>query len=472
MRRTKIVCTIGPASESEDMLRRLALAGMNVARFNFSHGTHEEHRVKFERLKKIRQELELPIAAMLDTKGPEIRLRDFRGGAVTLTAGQTFTLTTEDILGDEHRASVTWEELPRDCTPGHAILIDDGLIELRIDDIDGTEIHCTVMNGGPVSNHKGVNVPGSSLSMPYISEQDKADLIFGARLGFDFVAASFVRSADDIRAIRALLDKYGSKARIIAKIENHQGIRNIREIIRAADGVMVARGDMGVEIPLEEVPVMQKRIIKLANQMGKYVITATQMLDSMMHNPRPTRAETADVANAIYDGTTAVMLSGESAAGQYPEQAVDIMSRIAARTETDINYTARLMKIDDREEGRHVTTAISHATCSIAAELQADAIITVTMSGYTAAMVSRYKPSCPIIACSTDPMVVRQLNLMWGVSPLLVKSAESETQLFREALKKTMAAGLIRSGQRVVLTAGLPLGTSGTTNMVRVIDVK
>lgn len=471
MRKTKIICTLGPSSDSKEMIGRLIDAGMDVARFNFSHGTHEEQKEKFERLKKARIERNLPIAALLDTKGPEIRLRDFRDGKVQLEAGRKFTITTEEILGDADRASVTYRNLPHDVNAGDRILIDDGLIGLRVDAVNGSEIECTVENGGPVSNHKGVNVPGADLTMPFISEQDRSDLIFGCENGFDYIAASFTRTADDIREIRYILDNNGgSKIKIIAKIESVQGIRNIDAILEEADGVMVARGDMGVEIPLEDVPVIQKRIIKKAEHMGKICVTATQMLDSMIHNPRPTRAESTDVANAIYDGTIAIMLSGETANGRYPVEAVSTMARIAERTESDIDYSGRMLRreLTDTDD---VTTAISHATCTVADDVHADAIITVTISGRTADRVADHKPSCQVIACTTNKQTACQMNLLFGVVPLIIEEEASADLLFEAAVNKAKMAGLVKSGDRVVLTAGVPLGVSGNTNMIRVIEV-
>ena len=382
MRKTKIICTLGPASESEEKIVELMQAGMNVARFNFSHGTHEEQKGKHERLQNMAKKHGYPIATMLDTKGPEIRLKDFAEGKVQLVEGQKFTFTTEDIMGTAERASITYKNLKNDVQVGGSILIDDGLIGLRIDEITDTDIICTVLNGGPISNHKGVNVPGATLSMPFISEADLRDITFGAKSGFDFVAASFTRRAEDVQDIRKIIEENNSKAKIIAKIENMQGIHNLDEIIAEADGIMVARGDMGVEIPMEDVPVFQKEIIKKAVNAGKFVITATQMLDSMMKNPRPTRAEITDVANAIYDGTSAIMLSGETANGKYPVEAVQTMVRIAERTENDIDYVQRLKK-RDVAVGVDITTAISHSTCTTAMDLKAAAIITVTMSGFT-----------------------------------------------------------------------------------------
>lgn len=469
MRKTKIICTIGPASESEDKLKELMLAGMNVARFNFSHGSHEEHRRKFERIRKLRDELELPVATMLDTKGPEIRLRNFENGKTELKAGQSFTLTSRDVMGTDSEVSITYKELTNDCKSGMTILLDDGLIELKVDRVTDTDIACTVVNGGPISDKKGVNVPGAELSMPYLSEQDKSDIIFGCEQGFDFVAASFVRTRADVEAIRDILKEYNSPMKIIAKIESTQGINNLKDILDAADGIMVARGDMGVEVPFEEVPVIQKMMIKMAEAEGKYVITATQMLDSMIHHPRPTRAEVTDVANAIYDGTTAIMLSGETAAGDYPIEALKTMARIAERTEADIDYIGRLKKRDYAPSDD--TTAISHATCNIAAEVDADAILTVTMSGFTASMVSMYKPNCQIIACTTNPTVCRQMNLMFGVLPLHIRQEDTADELFREAINSAKNAGCLKSGDKVVLTAGIPLGIPGRTNMIRVEEI-
>lgn len=470
MRKTKIICTMGPACDSEECLRELMLAGMNVARFNFSHGTHEDQKVRFERVIRIGREVDLPIATLLDTKGPEIRLRDFEGGSAQLAGGQLFVLTTEEVMGTKERAAITYKNLKNDIHVGSTILIDDGKIEMTVESIEGEDIRCRVVNGGKVSNHKGINVPGAVLSMPYISDTDREDLIFGAKMGHDFVAASFVRCGDDIVQVRRILKENGSKAKIIAKIENMQGINNLDEILQEADGIMVARGDMGVEIPLEDVPVLQKQMIKKAVSMGKHVITATQMLESMITNPRPTRAETADVANAIYDGTTAIMLSGESAAGAYPVEAVRTMAKIAERTEQDIDYKNRLRKMDI-STGADITTAISHATCTTAMDLNASAIITVTMSGFTAGMISRYKPNCPIIGCSENPRVCRQLALCWGVMPLLIDREETADDLFVEAARAAEKAGYIKKGDIAVLTAGVPLGISGNTNMIRVIEV-
>ncbi len=470
MRKTKIICTIGPASENEEVLRELMLAGMNVARFNFSHGTHEEQKQKLAKVIKISSELNLPVATLLDTKGPEIRLRNFVDGSAQLESGQLFILTTEEMLGTKEKAAITYKNLKNDIKEGSTILIDDGKIEMTVEKITDTEIHCRVINGGKVSNHKGINAPGAQLSMPFISDVDYEDIKFCAQMGYDFLAASFVRSKQDILEVRKILDEFGSKAQVIAKIENMQGIENLDEILEVSDGIMVARGDMGVEVPLEEVPSLQKMMIKKAVAQGKHVITATQMLESMITNPRPTRAETADVANAIYDGTTAIMLSGESAAGAYPVEAVKTMARIAERTEQDIDYKGRLQKINTN--GKYdITTAISHATCTTAMDLNAAAIITVTMSGFTANMISRYKPGCPIIGCSVNPRVCRQLNLSWGVQPLLMMKEETADDLFEEAERLAVKSGYLKKGDIAVLTAGVPLGISGKTNMIRVIEV-
>ena len=470
MRKTKIICTIGPASESEERLRELMLAGMNVARFNFSHGSHEEHKAKFDRVIKVSSELKLPVATLLDTKGPEIRLKDIEGGKTELVSGQKFILTTEEILGNNEKVTITYKGLKDDINVGTTILIDDGLIEMVVDEINETDIICSVVNGGPISNHKGVNIPGAALSMPYISDVDRSDIMFGCDMDFDFLAASFVRCKEDILEVRKIIEEHGSHMKIIAKIENMQGIRNLDEILEAADGIMVARGDMGVEIPMEEVPIVQKQMIKKAETLGKHVITATQMLDSMIKNPRPTRAEATDIANAIYDGTTAIMLSGESAAGLYPVEAVKTMAKIAERTEQDIDYNSRLRRRKDIDN-IDTTTAISHATCTTAMDLKAAAIITVTISGFTAGMIARYKPSCPIIACSVSPRTCRQLNLAWGVTPIWIARESTAEDLFDEAVHAAEKEGYIKKGDKVVLTAGVPLGVSGRTNMIRVVEV-
>ena len=471
MRKTKIICTMGPSTEKGDTLKQLVLAGMNVARMNFSHGDFEEHGGRLAKLKEIRKETGRPVAALLDTKGPEIRLGDFETGKIELQKGQDFTLTARDIMGNQNEVSITYKQLPKDVKAGSSILLDDGLIGLEVKEVAGDDIHCVVLNGGPVSNHKGVNVPGTDLSMEYLSEKDKADIIWGAQNDVDFIAASFVREAADVKAIRELLKANGGEnIQIIAKIENEQGVRNVDEILEAADGVMVARGDIGVEIPCEEVPVIQKMIIKKANQAGKIVVTATQMLDSMIKNPRPTRAEATDVANAIYDGTVAIMLSGETAAGQYPVEALKTMVKIAERTEEDINYRRRFFETE-RKANPDVTDAICHATCTTALDLKAKAIVSVTKSGRSAKMVSRYKPGCDIIACSTDEKVCRQLNVVWGVKPILLEEQKETFDLFDSAVAAAAKEENLEKGDTVVLTSGVPIGVSGTTNMIKVQTV-
>ena len=471
MRRTKIICTIGPSSQDEDMLRKIILAGMNVARFNFSHGDYEEHGLKLERTRKISRELNLPVAVLLDTRGPEIRLRDFAEGKVELKAGQKFTLTTEEIMGTAERATITYKNLPQDVKPGDSILLDDGLIGLKVEEVQGdTEIVCTVMNDGPISNHKGVNVPGVKLNLPFIDEKDHADIVYACEKGFDFIAASFVRSKEDVLQIREILKEHNSKIQIISKIESLQGIQNLEEIIEVSDGIMVARGDMGVEIPMEEVPIIQKRIIKLTTAAGKNVITATQMLDSMMKHPRPTRAEATDVANAIYDGTSAIMLSGETAAGKHPVEAVRTMALIAETTENDINYANRLKSRPD-DKDNNITNAISHAACTTAHDLGAKAIVTVTKTGGTAKMLSKFRPSCPIIGCTPNPTVCRQMNLSWGVTPLMMDEKSSTDELLDGAIDAAVEHGLLKEGDVTVITAGIPLGVSGNTNMLKVTTV-
>ena len=465
---------MGPNSDDREVMKQLLLNGMDVARFNFSHGTHDEQRARYKQLREVAEEVGKPVAALLDTKGPEIRTGVLKDGKkVTLTAGEEIILTTEDIIGDAKRVHINYNGLNEDVTEGNVILIDDGLIEMTVEEIKGEDIVCKVINGGFVSNHKGVNVPGAILSMPYISEVDLADIVFGVEHGFDFIAASFVRTREDIQEVRKIVEDRGSKIKIIAKIENMQGIQNLEEIINVADGIMVARGDMGVEIPLEEVPILQKKMIKMAVAQGKHVITATQMLESMSKNPRPTRAEATDIANAIYDGTTAIMLSGESAAGLYPVEAVKTMSRIAERAEQDIDYRGRMQRVkEDRQETPDITTAISYATCSVASDLKAAAIITVTMSGFTANMIARYKPGCQIIGCTLDEKVYRQLNLLWGVKPVMIQKERTTDALFEEAVFKAKQAGLVKTGDTVVITAGVPLGVVGKTDMIHVVEVE
>lgn len=467
IRKTKIVCTMGPNLFEKHLIAPLMKAGMNVARFNFSHGTYETHQHYYDEVCCIRDELGLPVATMLDTKGPEIRVRSFKNGRVTLQNGQLFTLTTDEVEGDEERVSITYKELPQDIAVGSSILIDDGLIGMQVERIDGADIVCRVLNGGVVSNNKGVNIPNAHLSMPFISEKDHQDILFAIKNGYDFIAASFTRCADDIMQIRHILQENNCHTiNIIAKIENMEGVENIDEILRVVDGVMVARGDLGVEVPLEDVPSLQKKLIQRGIAAGKPVITATQMLDSMIKNPRPTRAEATDVANAIYDGTSAIMLSGESAVGAYPVEAVETMVRIALRAEADMDYIRRFSR--DTSASTDVTNAISHATVTSAHDLNASAIITVTKSGSTARILSRYRPACVIVGCTTEKHVWRQLALSWGTVPLMIAEESNTDDLFEHAVDAAVQNGLVHDGELVVLTAGVPLGISGTTNLMKV----
>ena len=467
IRKTKIVCTMGPNLFEKHLIAPLMKAGMNVARFNFSHGTYETHQHYYDEVCRIRDELGLPVATMLDTKGPEIRVCSFKNGRVTLQNGQLFTLTTDEVEGDEERVSITYKELPQDIAVGSSILIDDGLIGMQVERIDGADIVCRVLNGGVVSNNKGVNIPNAHLSMPFISEKDHQDILFAIKNGYDFIAASFTRCADDIMQIRHILQENNCHTiNIIAKIENMEGVENIDEILRVVDGVMVARGDLGVEVPLEDVPSLQKKLIQRGIAAGKPVITATQMLDSMIKNPRPTRAEATDVANAIYDGTSAIMLSGESAVGAYPVEAVETMVRIALRAEADMDYIRRFSR--DTSASTDVTNAISHATVTSAHDLNASAIITVTKSGSTARILSRYRPACVIVGCTTEKHVWRQLALSWGTVPLMIAEESNTDDLFEHAVDAAVQNGLVHDGELVVLTAGVPLGISGTTNLMKV----
>ncbi len=469
MRKTKIICTLGPASDSEEVIRELILAGMDVARINFSHGAYPEHKHKVDIVKKLRAELGVHTALLLDTKGPEVRLKTFENGRASLKTGKEFTLYLEDRPGTEEGVSITYSGLGRDVTIGSRILVDDGLIELSVLSADEKEIRCTILNGGTLSDRKGINVPGVKLSIPFLSEKDREDIAFGIREGFDFIAASFTQSAEDIRKIREELDRGGCRnIRVIAKIENASGVENIDEILNEADGIMVARGDLGAEVPLENIPILQKQLITKCYNAGKQVITATQMLESMTHNPRPTRAEITDVANAIYDGTSATMLSGETAMGKYPVEAVRRMATIAIRTERDIDYKKRFF--DHRYGGfSNVTDAISHATCTTAHDLGAKAIITVTTSGFTARLLSRFRPQTDIIGCSPSPEACRHMNLSWGVIPMLVeKVVSSSEELLAMAVNEACRNGYVADGDLVVVTAGLPLGISGTTNMLKV----
>ena len=466
MRKTKIICTLGPSTDQEGVLRELVANGMNVARFNFSHGSHEEHLGRFEKLKAIREELGKPVAALLDTKGPEIRLKDFKNGTEMLEAGQTFTLTTREVEGTKEICSITYKDLPQDVQPGGTIMLDDGLIKLQIITVNDTDIVCKVLNNGKIKNKKGVNVPGVHLSMPYMSQRDRDDIIFGAQQGFDFIAASFVRTAQDVYDIRNLLNEYDSDIRIIAKIENREGVNNIDSILAAADAVMVARGDLGVEIDFTELPGIQKNIIERSFSFGKPIVTATQMLDSMIVNPRPTRAEISDVANAIYDGTSAIMLSGETAAGAYPVEALKTMSAIAERTEQE-NH-ARFAPLAENTGKISVSDATAHAACLTAKDVNAAAIVTVSESGNTARLLSKYRPEQPIIACVMKEQVQRQLALSWGITPLMMSLAHSTDELIEMSTALAKENGYLHNGELAVVTAGVPVGVSGTTNMIKI----
>ena len=467
MRKTKIICTLGPSTDKEGVLRELIANGMNVARFNFSHGSHEEHLGRLEKLKALREELGKPVAALLDTKGPEIRLKDFKNGVENLVAGQTFTLTTRDVEGTNEICSITYKDLPMDVEPNGTIMLDDGLIKLQIQTVNDTDIVCTVLNNGKIKNKKGVNVPGVHLSMPYMSQRDKDDIIFGIQQGYDFIAASFVRTAQDVYDIRNLLNQYDSNIRIIAKIENREGVNNIDSILAAADAVMVARGDLGVEIDFTELPGIQKTIIDRSFSFGKPIVTATQMLDSMMVNPRPTRAEISDVANAIYDGTSAIMLSGETAAGAYPVEALKTMSAIAERTEQE-GFHLRGRTMDFNPGKISVSDATAHAACLTARDVNAAAIVTVSESGTTARLLSKYRPQQPIIACVMREQVQRQLSLSWGITSLMMPLAHSTDELIEMSTALAKENGFLHNGELAVVTAGVPVGISGTTNMIKI----
>ncbi len=472
MRKTKIVCTIGPATDDDDVMREIMLAGMNVARFNFSHGDHETHRKRFDQIVRIREELDLPIATLMDTRGPEIRLGKFVDDKpVTVHTGDTYTLTTDDVLCTDKVGSISFRNLPRDVKPGAHIMVNDGVIEMVVERVTSNTIVCHVIHGGVLSNNKGINVPGIHLSMPYLSEADKNDLEFASKTGFDFIAASFVRTSADVDYLRKYTQSLGwFDVRIIAKIENIEGVKNIDEILEAADGIMLARGDLGVEIPFEQIPAVQKTLIRKGYQAGKQVITATQMLESMITNPRPTRAEITDVANAIYDGTSAVMLSGETAAGEFPIEVVKTMDLIARTTEDDIDYKG--MHAQNRNKhgvnGVNIANAIAHATVTTAHDLDAAAILTVTLSGVTAREISKYRPYCPIIGCTISERVRRQMNMSWGVYPVIVDEMTSTDELFEVSRTAALESGIVKHGDTVVVTAGAPVGVSNTTNMMKV----
>lgn len=467
MRKTKIVCTIGPASQSEEMLTKLCLAGMNVARLNFSHGSHEEHQQKIDAIKKVREALQLPIAIMLDTKGPEFRIKTFTEGKVTLHDGDPFTFTTEDVPGDAHRVSVTYTDLPRDLAPGDTILLNNGLLNFRVESIEGSEIHCTTVEGGVLSDRKSMSFPGKILSQPYLSQQDKEDILFGIQNGVEYIACSFVSCGKDLEVVQAFLNENGGEdIALIAKIENQPGVDNIEEISQYCEGIMIGRGDMGVEIPYEEVPTIQKALITKCRLLGKRVITATEMLESMISNPRPTRAEISDVANAVYDGTSAVMLSGETAVGKYPVQTVSAMARIAERTECNINYTKRFYS--SQFQIHNIVDSISHATCGMAIDIDAKAIAACSLSGMTIRMISRFRPPMDIVGITTDKRTWYKLALSWGVTPVMCEELPSTEVLFYTAKKLAKDVMNLQKGDRLVITGGSTNGLSGNTNLIKI----
>ena len=471
MRMTKVICTLGPAVDDEKILEQLVIEGMDVARLNFSHGTHEDHTVRVNRLKEVRKKLGINIPLLLDTKGPEIRLGKFENNEVILEEGNEFVLVNEDISGNAEKASISHKELYNDVKIGTVILINDGLVALSVTKVQGKDICCKVLNGGAISNNKGVNIPETDTHLPAITKQDIEDIKFGIEQGFDFIACSFVRKASNVNEVRDILKKFGGQElKIIAKIENREGVSNFDEILNVSDGIMVARGDLGVEIPVEEVPIVQKMIIEKCYKAGKPVITATQMLDSMIKNPRPTRAESNDVANAVYDGTSAIMLSGESAAGKYPIESVKTMVKIAKKAEEAIDYGKKLSTMQFDLMGS-ITNAISYATCTTALQLKAAAIISITRSGETARMISRFRPTCPIVATTDNPRAQRQLFLSWGVIPVLVDEASNIDEMFETGVKKAMELKVAKQGDIVVITAGGPVGVKGTTNLLKVQTV-
>ena len=472
MRRTKIICTLGPAVDDAEMIRTLIRTGMDAARFNFSHGSHGEHLERLNMLKSVRDAMGRPVATILDTKGPEIRIKSFETKSINLEPGDTFTLTTQDVVGNQGWVSVTYPKLHEELTPGQEILIDDGLVAIRVERIEGTEIVCTVENGGALSANKSINIPGVHIQLPALTEKDVDDIRFGVENDFDFIAASFVRRAADVEAVRAVLHECGGDGvKIIAKIENQEGVDNLDEILEAADGIMVARGDLGVEIPAARVPILQKQMIRKGLQQGKPVITATQMLDSMMRNPRPTRAEVSDVANAVYDGTGSVMLSGETAGGKYPVEAITAMVGIVTETENAIDYWKQFQK-QRVLPASNINDAITHTCCLTAKDLNAKAIITATSSGRSARMICRFRPACPIAALTMHEKVRRQLNISWGVTPFLTGEVNSTDRIFSLSAEVALKEGLVQDGDTVVITAGVPLGKSGSTNLIKaqVID--
>ncbi len=468
LRKTKIICTLGPSTDNPEIIEKMVKAGMNVARLNFSHGTHEEQLKRINMVKEVRQRLNCPLAILLDTKGPEIRIGMFKDGFAMLNAGQKFTLVCDEIQGDNQRVSVSHKKISSILKSGDTILIDDGLIELNVEEFDGKDVVCRVINGGKISNKKSINLPGVKLDMPYMTERDREDLLFGIKADVDYVAASFIRNADDVKCVRNLLDENGGKdIKLISKIENNEGVENIDEILAESNGIMIARGDMGVEISFERLPAIQKSLIKKCYEAGKPVITATQMLESMVHSPRPTRAEVSDVANAIYDGTSAIMLSGETAAGMYPIESVETMSKIAEMTEKNIHYKKRFLA-QQKIKNTSITDAVSHAACTMAIDLGAAAIVAVTTSGHTARMLSKFRPSCPIIAVIVDEKAYHQTSMTWGVVPVKNDMQETMDDMFESGMRKAITTRILKKDDMIVLTGGLPVGIAGTTNVVKV----
>lgn len=473
LKKTKIVCTLGPASRDENIMEEMLKGGMNVARLNFSHGTHEDHKKTIEKFRKVRDRLDIPAAVLLDTKGPEIRLKDFENGSEVIEEGQVFTLTSDEVTGTSEKVSTTYKALPSQVGPGTKILIDDGRIKMEVTETTETDVICRVVSGGKVSNRKGVNIPNKSLDLEYISEADRNDILFGIEMDVDYVAASFVRSGDDVKQLRALLNENGGEEiKIISKIENMEGIDNFKEILRLSDGIMVARGDMGVEVDFEKLPGIQKKFIKECCKAGKPVITATQMLESMTNSPAPTRAEITDVANAVFDGTSAVMLSGESAAGQYPVETVQTMAKIVRQAEADAEEVNQYKFLEVESDEKDVSNAMGHAACTTARDIKASAIIAVTTSGYTAEMMAKYKPNTPIIAATPREKTYHQQALTRGVYPVHTRLSDSIDKLMMEAEEGAKRMNFVKEGDLVVISAGMPLNVSGTTNLIRVKTVE
>lgn len=469
MRKTKIVCTIGPACCSEDMIRKLILGGMDVARLNFSHGEHDYHKNNIDIIKKLRQELNTPVAIMLDTKGPEIRVKKFKNGSVLIKEGSIFTLTTQEVEGDESKVSITYKDLPCQLKKSDKVLLDDGKLELCVENIDDTNIECKVVCGGVLSDNKGINLPNVPLAMPYLSEKDKGDILFGIENDIDFVAASFIRNKEDVITLRKFINYNGGHStKIISKIENSEGIENFEEILVHSDGIMVARGDLGVEIEYELLPGIQKRFIKKCYKSGKMVITATQMLDSMIYSPTPTRAEITDVANAVFDGTSAVMLSGETAAGKYPLEAIKVMSKIVKQAEKDAFDMNVYKDVDYELDASDVTNAVCDAACTTAKDIKAKAIIALTKCGQTARRMSKFRPSQPIIAATPNIKTFHQLALSWGVYPVLSRKQKTSDELFCHAIDCAKQIDMVSEGDRVIIVAGIPIDTSGNTNIMKV----